>query len=177
MLTAPPGVLCLHIFWQTPLSTPGMLVGVSEKMGPGSSWGIGKEKRPIDTKSDRKVASKETVITYKRKNLSTWRTVKYWTRDPTLKSLTVSTFKVYWTAKPALAAVSLAPQRESSIRDFLRSLPTSIMLWFKDEAKNAGCYSCIPLIHQCFPAHQSELQQSSNFQIHQHKYQHKANVT
>lgn len=35
----------------------------------------------------------------------------------------------------------------------------------------------MPLIHQCFPAHQNELEQSSNFQVHQHKHQHKANVT
>lgn len=49
-----------------------------------------------------------------------------------------------------------------------------IQWWSK---KILGCYSCMPLIHQCFPAHQNELEQSSNFQVHQHKHQHKANVT
>lgn len=71
MLTAPPGVLCLRIFCSDTSSMPGMLGGVLEKVEPDSSWRVGKDKRAMDTRSGRQVASKKTVITYKRKKLST----------------------------------------------------------------------------------------------------------
>lgn len=146
-------------FAQTSLSTTGMISGVLERMESDSLWGAGKDKRPRDTKSDRHVASKKTVITYKRKKLFTWRIPWYWTRDPTLKSLTMPTFKglLNWETCPS-SHVPCSSERGLNQRlpEVTSNVNYIIIQWWGK--KIPDCYSCIPLIHKCFPAHQNELE-------------------